>query len=116
VTEYRVTFGQQYPREPHPHWSEANKDGWLTIIASTHIRAREVAFAFLGNHWSDVVEATAFDDWSIYPMGELARITVPTPSFTCRRCGAVSYHPKNVTERYCGACHKFDRDDEAVAL
>jgi hypothetical protein len=31
------------------------------------------------------------------------------PSFTCPRCGTVSYHPKDVIYGYCGACHDFTR-------
>ena len=26
-------------------------------------------------------------------------------SFTCPRCGAVSHHPEDVQEGYCGRCH-----------
>lgn len=29
------------------------------------------------------------------------------PSIQCPECEAVSYHPKDVEERYCGNCHKF---------
>jgi hypothetical protein len=29
-------------------------------------------------------------------------------AYTCPRCGAVSHHPKDVQERYCGACHQFE--------
>lgn len=29
------------------------------------------------------------------------------PSITCPRCSGVSYHPKDIAERYCGACHQF---------
>jgi ribosomal protein L37E len=29
------------------------------------------------------------------------------PSITCPRCGMTSYHPKDISERYCGACHQF---------
>jgi ribosomal protein L37E len=28
-------------------------------------------------------------------------------TFTCPKCGAVSYNPNDVKERYCGACHEF---------
>jgi ribosomal protein L37E len=31
----------------------------------------------------------------------------PPPSFRCPDCGHVSYHPIDVAERYCGACHRF---------
>jgi RecJ-like exonuclease len=30
-----------------------------------------------------------------------------TPSFACPRCGAVSYNPNDIRERYCGRCHQF---------
>lgn len=29
------------------------------------------------------------------------------PSFTCPHCGAVSFNPNDIRERYCGACHAF---------
>lgn len=29
------------------------------------------------------------------------------PSFVCPRCGAKSYNPHDIAERYCGACHRF---------
>ena len=25
----------------------------------------------------------------------------------CHRCGRISFHPRDITERYCGACHVF---------
>lgn len=28
-------------------------------------------------------------------------------SFTCPECGAVSYHPEDVRQGYCGRCHAF---------
>jgi hypothetical protein len=30
------------------------------------------------------------------------------PSYKCPACGRVSYHPKDIQERYCGACHCFE--------
>lgn len=39
------------------------------------------------------------------------------PSITCPKCGRTSYHPRDVSERYCGNCHQFhentgiDQDD-----
>ena len=29
------------------------------------------------------------------------------PSFSCPRCGRTSYHPDDVREGYCGACHDW---------
>jgi hypothetical protein len=41
-------------------------------------------------------------------------VAVSAPaSITCPRCGAVSYHPRDVAERYCGRCHDFHDGDEA---
>lgn len=36
----------------------------------------------------------------------------PTPTvlvlgIRCHTCERISYHPKDITERYCGACHVF---------
>ena len=37
--------------------------------------------------------------------------TMPPPeSFTCPRCGAVSYHPADIQYSYCGACHDYTGD------
>ena len=35
----------------------------------------------------------------------------PTPSYICPGCRAVSYHPIDIEERYCGRCHQFADDD-----
>jgi len=36
---------------------------------------------------------------------------------SCPRCGAVSHHPKDIQERYCGRCHQFhDLMDETKIL
>lgn len=32
---------------------------------------------------------------------------VHLPSITCPRCGKVSYHPKDIAEKYCGHCRQF---------
>jgi hypothetical protein len=29
----------------------------------------------------------------------------------CHKCRRISYHPKDVQERYCGHCHVFHSDD-----
>ena len=29
------------------------------------------------------------------------------PGFTCPRCGRTSYHPRDLAEGYCGACHDW---------
>lgn len=34
------------------------------------------------------------------------------PYIVCPRCGAVSHHPKDISERYCGRCHRFHQEGE----
>jgi hypothetical protein len=34
------------------------------------------------------------------------------PAFTCPCCGAVSRHPKDVEQKYCGRCHWWTGDPE----
>lgn len=31
----------------------------------------------------------------------------PPPRITCPQCGRTSYHPEDVSNRYCGYCHQF---------
>jgi hypothetical protein len=31
------------------------------------------------------------------------------PSYTCPICGRVSYHPEDAANRYCGACHQWEK-------
>ena len=33
-----------------------------------------------------------------------------TLGIRCHKCQRVSYHPKDIYERYCGACHVFHED------
>ena len=33
------------------------------------------------------------------------------PYIVCPRCGAVSHHPKDISERYCGRCHRFHHEE-----
>lgn len=36
-----------------------------------------------------------------------ARVAAAGRSFTCPRCGMISYHPGDVAERYCASCHDW---------
>ncbi len=35
-------------------------------------------------------------------------------AYSCPRCGNRSWHPVDLDERYCGACHRFGDDQAAV--
>ena len=37
-------------------------------------------------------------------------MTSETPPYTCPRCGAVSHHPDDAANHYCGRCHVFLAD------
>ena len=41
MTTFYVTFGQQYPREPHPTFGKAHRDGWVEIEADDEMAARK---------------------------------------------------------------------------
>jgi hypothetical protein len=77
MTEYRVTFGQKYRRDPHPTYRKAHPDGWLTIVAPDEVAARNVAVSRLGRAWAFMYAPENWDPkW--YPLGELDRIEVPS--------------------------------------
>lgn len=38
---------------------------------------------------------------------QLDEIRGAQPSYKCPYCGMVSYHPDDIKNQYCGACHKF---------
>jgi hypothetical protein len=49
---------------------------------------------------------------SVYLGGRFATVVLTTgrrlaEPFTCPRCGAVSHHPTDIAERYCGRCHDW---------
>lgn len=37
------------------------------------------------------------------------------PSFTCPCCGAVSYNPNDIAQRFCGRCHDWTGDPALAA-
>lgn len=74
--EWFVTFGQQYPREPHPTFPGADHDGFVVIEAPDETTARRTAVDRLGQRWAFIYSAddwTAGDHADYYPKGELAR-------------------------------------------
>jgi hypothetical protein len=77
-TDFYVTFGQQYPREQHPVWADADHDGWVRITARSYDAAMTVARKHLGVYWSNIYGADVWDadrDHEFYPKGELAHFT-----------------------------------------
>ena len=75
---YYVTFGQQYPREPHPTFAKAHRDGWVEIEAPDEITARRIAVGWFDRAWAFIYSES--DPWrpklDMYPLGCLHRITL----------------------------------------
>lgn len=74
MSEFRLTFGQQYRREPHPTFAAAHPDGWVTIVADTFEQARELVVREFGERWSGLYDPEDQDGLELYPLGELARL------------------------------------------
>ena len=47
---------------------------------------------------------------------QLALAPDGTAGITCLVCGRTSYHPRDISERYCGACHAFHDMRDSIAL
>lgn len=94
MTEFRVTFGQQYQYEPHPALEVAHPDGWLAVFADDEFAARKAVIDRYGRGWSSIYGPA--DAWypttEVYPRGELARLTVHT--------GATLLEAAEVYDRY----------------
>lgn len=72
-----MTFGVQYPRETHPHWTGADSAGWVLITAESEDMARSIARQFFGDAWSFIYADWDFDtsaDRRYYPRGEIMHI------------------------------------------
>lgn len=50
------------------------------------------------------------DDTCAYEGCDASYAALHPTTFTCPLCGAESAHPDDVTNRYCGRCHKFTDD------
>lgn len=82
LIEYRVTFGSQYlgahtHATPHPRWTPAHRDGWLTVLAPDETTARLVTNEVLAGAWSTIYSPAAYlaEEWSLhFPLGELGRM------------------------------------------
>lgn len=71
--EYRLTFGQQYRREPHPVVGRLiHPDGWVKVMAPDYTTAREMALRFFGASWSNLYEDITEFPWEdTFPLGKL---------------------------------------------
>jgi hypothetical protein len=67
----------------------------------------------------NAVEFTGEDGLDVvyHPLEDLERVDpIPTfrlvegPGIECLICGLTSYHPEDVSQKYCGRCHRFHED------
>lgn len=79
---------------------------WLTTYSTT---GRTDGLVDLAGRPGDLVRGLVLDRWcrgSRSP-GLVELEEAMSESFTCPECGAVSYHPEDVRQGYCGRCHAF---------
>lgn len=90
TTTLYISFGVQYPREPHPVLPEADGNGYLRVTArglESREAMRQLVFVWLGSRWSfdydEVPEAQFF------PKGELGRLDADHGVFIAAGGGGV---------------------------
>lgn len=84
-------------------------DRGFILIDGSFTHAECEMLGILGHSYS-VCRCTGFDTTSRASARELWRRVFPYPSITCPQCGRTSYHPRDIEEKYCGACHAFHED------
>lgn len=79
-----LTFGVNYPRDPHPRWVHATGDGFVKIMAVDEPTARGLAWCYFGQHWSMLHAEQFFDVADMqarhYRLGVIATITQGVPA------------------------------------
>lgn len=71
--EWHVSFGVQHPREPHPTYSKADGNGYITILADNYDQARDFAYNLLGTKWALLYEPGSPMEARYWPLGEIER-------------------------------------------
>ena len=74
--EYYFTFGQQYDGTNHPLYPMAHRDGWVTIVADNHAKAREKGWELFGSQFSTSYEEGPHWEPKWFPIGEIERFEV----------------------------------------
>ena len=70
MSNYFVTFGQKYAREPHPTFPGAHPDGVLRVVAEDEDDAHRLVFDTIGTHWAFLYsEDRLAKSMNFYPYG-----------------------------------------------
>jgi hypothetical protein len=81
MSDYMLTFGIRYATEPHPTFSTAHPDGWVTIEAPNEQYARKLAHWIFGPAWAFLYSESTFEQSKhLFPRGEIARIRALVPA------------------------------------
>jgi len=73
-----ITFGQQYPREAHPTFPAASRDGWVSVEAEDYDTAKQIADRELAGQYSTIYPQESFEESAeIYPKGKLGELPLP---------------------------------------
>jgi hypothetical protein len=83
---------------PAPPHEKLAADTWRLICALGEIDSRDEEFHDAARNIIEIACDSAV---------EATRAVPAQPYIVCPRCGAVSHHPKDISERYCGRCHRF---------
>ena len=76
MPDFYLTFGQKYPREPHPSWGAAHHNGWVRLVgAADRADARGWVTALFGRQWSEVYDSL-HGFTALFPLGEIGRVDV----------------------------------------
>lgn len=123
VTVNEIVFFE-HPASPFQHWKMRHKDSWWL---GWFVRQWPVIIA---QHAKGFTLTATWDMNLVFPEQEKAKyqglgkeyLVVEEPrswldeyspgSITCPKCGKASYHPKDIEQRYCGACHMYHADWE----
>lgn len=70
-----ITFGQQYPRESHPTFPAASRDGWVSVEAEDYDAAKQIADRELAGQYSTIYPQESFEGSAeLYPAGQLGEL------------------------------------------
>jgi hypothetical protein len=89
----------------------------ITVMNEAERLARATLLFHRGGMWTEQDRAT----WRTLTGSEhattvtlclLAR-AITEPSWRCPRCAALTFHPRDIEQRYCGRCHRFAETEGA---
>lgn len=84
--------------------------------AVSHMTAHMDWHVKMGGVLIDIFTSKKMPFWRGRAMRKDRPVASTPPSYACLCCGAVSYHPDDVAQRYCGWCHDWTGDSTSGPL